>query len=101
MARVARKQRKSGSKTILLTGRPYKKLLEKKKQKKGKAPLKRKYPKVQCKRSTKKFKKERKKKGKVKKRANTDTTDSEEDDPPFIVCCELISKSRSRKKWIS
>ena len=73
MAGVACKQRQSGSKTILHTGSPYKKLLEKKKQKKGKALLKRKSSKVQCKRYP----------------INT-----------FIVCSELISKSRSREKWI-
>merc|ERR1712240_830407 len=73
MAGVARKQRQSESKTILLTGSPYKKLLEKKKQKKGNALLKRKSSKVQCKRYP----------------MNT-----------FIVCSELISNSRSREKWI-
>ena len=90
---VARKQRQSGPKTILLTGSPYKKVLEEKQLKKGKAALKRSSTKATCKNPPKKMNK-----GKSKK---TVDTDSEEEDPYCIVCCERFSRSKSRETWVA
>ena len=59
---VARKQRQSGPKTILLTGSPYKKVLEEKQLKKGKAALKRSSTKATCKNPPKKMNKGKSKK---------------------------------------